>query len=147
MKFQDYDHVSGADIASAFQQMREQRRFNEILFMADTCHAGSLIEGIRTPGVFGMASSRRDENSYSRYHDHDLGISVIDEFTSATLKFFQMHESAKHRSVERGTTPPLPRTLEDYLKFLQSPQGHMRSTVVHNGNFFTRKPRYATCCC
>ena len=164
MKFQDFDHISGADISAAFQQMRDQRRFNEILFFADTCHAGSLIEGIRTPGVFGVASSRRDQNSYSRKHDYALGISVIDEFTSSVLTFFQRNERAERDHARKlqaqqqklleanGTDGEEDDQLEPYkaptlatmVHYLSSPAAHMRSDVVHNKAMYKRDPRYAT---
>lgn len=130
LKFQDFDHISGADIASAFKQMYEQRRFNEILFFADTCHAGSLIENIHTPGIFSIASSRRDENAYSHHHDDILGISVIDEFTHSVLNFFG--------EVRRGKQSPY---LANFVKWFRTSAGKLRSTVVYEGTNFKRNPK------
>ena len=40
-------------------------RYREFLFIADTCHAESLLEYMTSPNTFGMTSSRRDQDSYS----------------------------------------------------------------------------------
>ena len=40
-------------------------RYNEILFMIDTCQAATLYSYITSPNVIGIGSSIKDESSYS----------------------------------------------------------------------------------
>ena len=42
MKFQDQTEIMSKDIADALEQMREKRRYNEVLFIAETCQAATL---------------------------------------------------------------------------------------------------------
>jgi glycosylphosphatidylinositol transamidase (GPIT) subunit GPI8 len=37
LKFNDYEEVSSHDIADAVEQMHQQRRYNEMLLIVDTC--------------------------------------------------------------------------------------------------------------
>lgn len=89
IKFRDTTVLSTADIGDAVQQMKEKRRFKEMLIMVDTCQATTLFETLKTPGVLAIGSSGRGESSWSYTHDHELGVSVVDRFTYLTLKFFQ----------------------------------------------------------
>lgn len=57
--------ISNRDISDAIEQMHQQHRYGEILFIADTCHAESLIADITSPNVIAVASSGRHEDSYS----------------------------------------------------------------------------------
>jgi len=52
---------------------------------------------LRSPGVLAMASSVKGESSYSYLTDMDIGLSLIDRFTAASLDFFERvgtHSSA-----------------------------------------------------
>eukprot|EP00899_Mesostigma_viride_P011575 jgi/Mesvir1/20418/Mv12322-RA.2 len=89
LKFQDQGELETHSIADAFAQMREQRRYNEILFMAETCQAASLHSQFYSPGVLAIGGSKRGQNSYSHHADPEVGISVIDQFTYYTLEFFE----------------------------------------------------------
>ncbi len=44
---------------------------------------------VRSPGVLSMASSIKGESSYSYLTDMDIGLSLIDRFTYASLDFFE----------------------------------------------------------
>jgi glycosylphosphatidylinositol transamidase (GPIT) subunit GPI8 len=44
---------------------------------------------IRSGGVLAMASSLKGESSYSYRTDFDVGLSLVDRFTYATLAFFE----------------------------------------------------------
>ncbi|KAJ2721688.1 glycosylphosphatidylinositol anchor biosynthesis [Coemansia sp. Benny D115] len=89
LKFQDAEEINSYDIADAFQQMWEKRRYREVLFMIDTCQANTMFSKFYAPNVLSIGSSRKGENSYSYLHDHDLGVSVIDRFTYYNLDFFE----------------------------------------------------------
>lgn len=40
-------------------------RYNEILFMVDTCQANTLYSKFYSPNIIATGSSAKDENSYS----------------------------------------------------------------------------------
>lgn len=42
-----------------------KRRYNEMLFMIDTCQANSMYTKLYSPNVVATGSSRMGENSYS----------------------------------------------------------------------------------
>ena len=50
LKFQDSEEISSWDLADAFSQMREKKRYNEMLFMIDTCQAKYALPTILRPG-------------------------------------------------------------------------------------------------
>ncbi|KAG5437505.1 hypothetical protein PCANB_000933 [Pneumocystis canis] len=89
LKFQDSEEIFSNDIADAFQQMWEKRRYHEILFMIDTCQANTMYSKFYSPNVLAMGSSDLNESSYSHHSDNDIGVSVIDRFTYYTLDFLE----------------------------------------------------------
>ncbi|EKX41480.1 hypothetical protein GUITHDRAFT_141965 [Guillardia theta CCMP2712] len=86
LKFQDVEELSSRDIADAFAQMWEKERYNEILFMVDTCQAGTLANHLYSPNIFAVGSSQKGENSYSWGHDDYIGLSLVDRFTYVLLE-------------------------------------------------------------
>ncbi|CAL1710765.1 unnamed protein product [Somion occarium] len=89
LKFQDNEEISAFDIADAFEQMWQKKRYNEIFFMIDTCQANTMYSKFYSPNILATGSSELDENSYSHENDRDLGISVIDRFTHHILRFME----------------------------------------------------------
>jgi len=89
LKFQDAEEISSHDLADAFEQMYEKRRYNELLFMVDTCQANTLYTRFYSPNIVSIGSSKRGQNSYSHHSDSELGLAVIDRFTYYTLDFFE----------------------------------------------------------
>lgn len=65
LKFQDAEEISSHDLADAFQQMWEKRRYHEIMFMVDTCQAATLYNQFYSPNILASGSSLKGENSYS----------------------------------------------------------------------------------
>lgn len=65
LKFQDNEEISAFDIADAFAQMWEKRRYNEIFFMIDTCQANTMYTKFYSPNIIATGSSQLHENSYS----------------------------------------------------------------------------------
>jgi GPI-anchor transamidase subunit K len=65
LKFQDYEEITSNDLADSFQQMYQQRRYNELLFMIDTCQANTMYRRFYSPNILGIGSSNLGENSYS----------------------------------------------------------------------------------
>lgn len=89
LKFQDAEEISAFDIADSVAQMNEARRYNEILFMIDTCQANTMYSKLYSPNVLATGSSKISENSYSHHADVDVGVAVIDRYTYAHLEFLE----------------------------------------------------------
>ena len=89
LKFHDKEEIQSQDLADAFKIMHTQNRYNEILFVIDTCQAATLYSYIDAPNIIGIGSSVKDESSYSYMNDQSLGISLVDRFTHHTLRFFE----------------------------------------------------------
>ncbi len=56
-KFQDGEELMSNDVSSVFSQMYEMKRYNEILFISDTCQAFTMADEIKVPDVFSVGSS------------------------------------------------------------------------------------------
>ncbi|KAI6029759.1 peptidase C13 family-domain-containing protein [Pisolithus microcarpus] len=89
LKFQDNEEISAFDIADAFEQMWQKKRYNEILFMIDTCQANTMYSQFYSPNILATGSSEIGENSYSHENDNDIGVSVIDSYTHFVLEFME----------------------------------------------------------
>ncbi|SCU95941.1 LAME_0F14180g1_1 [Lachancea meyersii CBS 8951] len=100
LKFQDAEEIASHDIADAFAQMHEKKRYNEIFFMIDTCQANSMYSKFYSPNVLAVGSSRLDESSYSHHSDVEVGVAVIDRFTYYTLDFMENIEKNSSLSLQ-----------------------------------------------
>lgn len=89
LKFQDAEEIGAWDIADAFGQMWEKRRYNEVLFMIDTCEANTMYSKFFAPNVIAVGSSELKESSYAEETDPDVGVSLIDKFTSINLGYLE----------------------------------------------------------
>ncbi|OCH91990.1 hypothetical protein OBBRIDRAFT_774258 [Obba rivulosa] len=89
LKFQDNEEISAFDIADAFEQMWQKKRYNEIFFMIDTCQANTMYSKFYSPNVLATGSSQIHENSYSYENDNDIGVAVIDSYTHYVLEFME----------------------------------------------------------
>ncbi|KAK9705602.1 hypothetical protein RND81_07G069600 [Saponaria officinalis] len=110
LKFQDSEELQSHDLADAVNQMKEKRRFKELLIMVDTCQAATLSNQLESPGVLAIGSSFKGENSYSHHQDSDVGVSVVDRFTFYTLAFFErlnMYANASLTSLFNSYNPNL----------------------------------------
>ncbi|XP_042066195.1 putative GPI-anchor transamidase [Salvia splendens] len=108
LKFQDSEELQSHDLADAVKQMKEKRRFKELLIMVDTCQAATLFSQLQSPGVLAIGSSKKGENSYSHHLDSDVGVSVVDRFTFFTLAFFErlnMYDNASLSSLFTSYNP------------------------------------------
>ena len=72
IKFQDYEELSAPDLADAFTEMHGKGRYNEILFIADTCQAASLGSHVTAPNVLTIGSSLVGQNSYAHHTDREV---------------------------------------------------------------------------
>jgi len=54
LKFQDAEEIGAYDLKDAFNVMHQQKRYNEIFFMIDTCQANTMYERIEAPNVLAV---------------------------------------------------------------------------------------------
>ncbi|KAG7885852.1 hypothetical protein KL938_000884 [Ogataea parapolymorpha] len=92
LKFQDAEEISSYDIADAFEEMHEKKRYNEIFFMIDTCQANTMYSKFYSPNILAVGSSDLHESSYSHHSDTEIGVAVIDRFTYFNLEFLEKLE-------------------------------------------------------
>lgn len=100
LKFQDAEEIGAVDIADAFEQMSEKKRYNEILFMIDTCQANTMYSKFYSPNILAVGSSELDENSYSHHADLDVGVAVIDRFTYYNLEFLEAIDKTSKTTIQ-----------------------------------------------
>jgi GPI-anchor transamidase subunit K len=99
LKFQDAEEIGAFDIADAFEQMWEKKRYNEIFFMIDTCQANTMYSKFYSPNILAVGSSKLDENSYSHHADQDVGVAVIDRFTYYNLEFLESIDKSSKKTM------------------------------------------------
>jgi GPI-anchor transamidase subunit K len=89
LKFQDSEEIGSWDLADAFGQMWEKKRYHELLFMIDTCQANTMYTHFYSPNIIATGSSALDQSSYSHHADNDVGVAVIDRWTYYVLEFLE----------------------------------------------------------
>ncbi|OAV93935.1 hypothetical protein, variant [Puccinia triticina 1-1 BBBD Race 1] len=89
LKFQDAEEISAFDLADAFQTMWAKKRYNELLFMIDTCQANTMTSKLYSPNIVATGSSAKGENSYSHHADSDIGVAVVDRFSHFVLSHLE----------------------------------------------------------
>lgn len=100
LKFQDSEEIASEDIADAFAQMFEKKRYNEIFFMIDTCEANTMYSKFYAPNVLAFGSSEIHESSYSHHSDVEIGVAVIDRFTYYSLEFLEQIEKDSNLTLQ-----------------------------------------------
>lgn len=99
IKFQDWEEITSNDIADAFSQMHQQKRYRQIFWVSDTCQASTLQNQFYSPGLLAYGSSGKKENSYSYHVDAHLGVSVVDRFTFAALEYLNRVDTSSSVTV------------------------------------------------
>ncbi|DBA71030.1 TPA: hypothetical protein ACH3X2_011458 [Trebouxia sp. C0005] len=139
MKFQDKEEVTSDGIGKAFALMHEQNKYNELLFIADTCQAASLYGSIRSPNIVSMASSKIGEDSLSHHVDYNVGVSVIDRFTYYMLDFFQGMGPDSTATMQNLIDHVRPKRLHSTFNFKAEAFGRPMSNVLLTDFFGDRK--------
>lgn len=99
LKFRDKGELTSTEIADAFDQMNQKRRYNEILFIVDTCQAESLSTELYSPNIIGIGSSKIGQDSLSHHGDSSIGVYVIDRYTYYVLNFLEkLNVDAAHNT-------------------------------------------------
>jgi len=89
LKFQDSEEITSVELADAFEQMWQKKRYHEVLFIVDTCQAESLSQKLYSPNILGIGSSKVGEDSLSHHGDPTIGVYVIDRYTYYALEFLE----------------------------------------------------------
>ncbi|XP_062259825.1 GPI-anchor transamidase [Platichthys flesus] len=126
LKFQDSEEISNVELADAFQQMWQKRRYNELLFIIDTCQGASMYERFYSPNLMALASSQVGEDSLSHQPDLAIGVHLMDRYTFYLLEFLEdIHPASKTN-------------MNDLFKVC--PKSHCVSTPGHRTDLFLRDP-------
>lgn len=89
LKFQDAEEITSIELADAFEQMWQKRRYNEVFLMVDTCQAYSMTQKLYSPNILAVGSSLVGEDSLSHHEDPAIGVHVIDRYTYYVLQFLE----------------------------------------------------------
>ncbi|KAM3604838.1 uncharacterized protein V6R79_016876 [Siganus canaliculatus] len=124
LKFQDSEEISNVELADAFEQMWQKRRYNELLFIIDTCQGASMYERFYSPNLMALASSQVGEDSLSP--DLAIGVHLMDRYTFYLLEFLEdIHPASKTN-------------MNDLFKVC--PKSQCVSTPGHRTDLFLRDP-------
>ncbi|PYH96685.1 cell division control protein 45 [Aspergillus ellipticus CBS 707.79] len=102
LKFQDSEEIGAWDLADAFGQMWEKKRYHELLFMIDTCQANTMYTHFYSPNIVATGSSALDQSSYSHHADNDVGVAVIDRWTYYVLEFLETQVTSANSKLNLG---------------------------------------------
>ncbi|KAL1983328.1 hypothetical protein VTN96DRAFT_10469 [Rasamsonia emersonii] len=102
LKFQDSEEIGAWDLADAFGQMWEKKRYHELLFMIDTCQANTMYTYLYSPNIIATGSSALDQSSYSHHADNDVGVAVIDRWTYYVLEFLETQVTTPNSKLTLG---------------------------------------------
>ncbi|KAK1164121.1 GPI-anchor transamidase-like [Acipenser oxyrinchus oxyrinchus] len=127
LKFQDSEEISNVELADAFEQMWQKRRYNELLFIIDTCQGASMYERFYSPNVMALASSQVGEDSLSHQPDLAIGVHLMDRYTFYLLEFLEDIHPASQAN------------MNDLFKVC--PKSLCVSTPGHRIDLFQRNPR------
>lgn len=126
LKFQDSEEISNVELADAFEQMWQKRRYNELLFIIDTCQGASMYERFYSPNLMALASSQVGEDSLSHQPDLAIGVHLMDRYTFYLLEFLEdIHPASKAN-------------MNDLFKVC--PKSQCVSTPGHRTDLFLRDP-------
>jgi hypothetical protein len=92
-KFSDFEEMDLSFFLSLLQSLYYHRRYSEILLILDTCQASTMVAPLleKIPFLNVVASSLKDENSYSYYPHPELAVPLIDRFTFSFYNFFYVN--------------------------------------------------------
>ncbi|XP_068687666.1 GPI-anchor transamidase-like [Montipora foliosa] len=129
LKFQDAEEITSIELADAFEQMWQKRRYNEIFLMVDTCQAYSMTQKLYSPNILAVGSSLVGQDSLSHHEDPAIGVHVIDRYTYYVLQFLE------------GVKPDSKSTMEDLFRY--TTPDLVISTPGVRSDLFEREPKKA----
>ncbi|CAK5039475.1 unnamed protein product [Meloidogyne enterolobii] len=87
LKFQDAEELTSQDLADAIETMWQQKKYNELMLIADTCQSESMYQLIYSPNVLATSSSLVGEDSLSHHNDRSIGVYIIDRYAYYMQQF------------------------------------------------------------
>ncbi|KAM8930151.1 GPI-anchor transamidase [Pelodytes ibericus] len=126
LKFQDSEEITNVELADAFEQMWQKRRYNELLFIIDTCQGASMYERFYSPNIMALASSQVGEDSLSHQPDLGIGVHLMDRYTFYVLEFLEEIHPASQNNMND--------------LFQVCPKSLCVSTPGHRTDLFQRDP-------
>ncbi|XP_016048488.1 GPI-anchor transamidase isoform X2 [Erinaceus europaeus] len=127
LKFQDSEEITNIELADAFEQMWQKRRYNELLFIIDTCQGASMYERFYSPNIMALASSQVGEDSLSHQPDPAIGVHLMDRYTYYVLEFLEEINPASQTNMND--------------LFQVCPKSLCVSTPGHRTDLFQRDPK------
>ncbi|XP_020824200.1 GPI-anchor transamidase [Phascolarctos cinereus] len=127
LKFQDSEEITNVELADAFEQMWQKRRYHEMLFIIDTCQGASMYERFYSPNVMALASSQVGEDSLSHQPDLAIGVHLMDRYTFYVLEFLEEIHPASQANMND--------------LFQVCPKSLCVSTPGHRTDLFQRNPQ------
>lgn len=127
LKFQDSEEITNIELADAFEQMWQKRRYNELLFIIDTCQGASMYERFYSPNIMALASSQVGEDSLSHQPDPAIGVHLMDRYTYYVLEFLEEINPASQTNM--------------HDLFQVCPKSLCVSTPGHRTDLFRRDPK------
>ncbi|XP_052522042.1 GPI-anchor transamidase isoform X3 [Tympanuchus pallidicinctus] len=127
LKFQDSEEITNVELADAFEQMWQKRRYNELLFIIDTCQGASMYERFYSPNIIALASSQVGEDSLSHQPDLGIGVHLMDRYTFYMLEFLEEVHPASQTNMND--------------LFQVCPKSLCVSTPGHRTDLFQRDPQ------
>nr|XP_021380490.1 GPI-anchor transamidase [Lonchura striata domestica] len=127
LKFQDSEEITNVELADAFEQMWQKRRYNELLFIIDTCQGASMYERFYSPNIMALASSQVGEDSLSHQPDLEIGVHLMDRYTFYVLEFLEEIHPASQTNMND--------------LFQVCPKSLCVSTPGHRTDLFQRDPQ------
>lgn len=88
--------------SSLISHTNVSHRYNELLFMIDTCQANTMYGAFYTPNIIATGSSAIHQSSYSHHADQDVGVAVIDRWTYYNLEFLEEQITSTSSNVTLG---------------------------------------------
>ncbi|KAI6196620.1 putative GPI-anchor transamidase [Aphelenchoides besseyi] len=128
LKFQDAEELTEIDLADAIETMHEQKRYNELFVIADTCRSSSMYRSIISPNVVSTSSSLVHEDSLSHHIDSAIGVYIIDRYAFNAHNFIEQKVDSRESNA----------TLNEYLH--SCPYNLCLSTTGIRTDLFNRDP-------
>jgi len=82
MKIRDWKDLQAEDLAVAFDTLKYNYGFDELLWLGDSCEIATIQEFFYTPGIHSIGSSEKDQNAWSHNHTSYLMNSLTDIWTN-----------------------------------------------------------------
>ena len=109
MKFQNREEITSHDIAYMYKEMEIMKRYQELMFIVDTCQATSLSDRITSKNIITVGSSITGLSSYSGF--------VSSKISAITSDLWDQHQDVFFQTIDKDSNV----TVQDYLDYFNEP--------------------------